>query len=344
MIGLCTLLTVGDRFTDMEDFGYMKEDFFKSFLELPNGIPTHDTFNRVFSAIDPEQFVECFLLWVKEICPTLKGDNIALDGKALRGAVNEGKKMTYIISAWASGHELVVGQSKVEEKSNEITAIPQLLRSLDIEGCTITIDAMGTQKNIAKIIKQRKADYVLALKGNQGNMHKEVQKYFESSDEILESVEALPKGWDYHETTDFGHGRIETRRYWQSSDIQWLEDKKKWEGLQSFIMVESTRKKGTEITTERRYYISSLGLNAEKTGQAIRDHWGIENKVHWVLDVSLSEDQSRARSGNAAQNLALLRRITLNLLKSETSKDISMRRKRLWASGKGEYLRKLLGI
>ena len=340
VIGLCTMLTMGDRFTDMEDLGNIKKDFFESFLELPNGIPSHDTFNRVFSAIDPLKFVDSFLLWVKELCPTLEGDNIALDGKAIRRALNEGDKLTYIISAWASDHGLIVSQAKVDDKSNEITAIPALLESLEISGCVITIDAMGTQKDIAEKIIEKKADYVLALKGNQGNMNKEVREYFQTIPADVKGDDHL----DYYETLDKGHGRIEKRCYWQSDNIKWFEDKKEWKGLNSFLMVKSTRTIAGRNTVEYRYFISSMGLNAEKAAKAIRNHWGIENQVHWCLDVTFDEDQSRSRSGHAAQNLALLRRIALNLLKADTSKDLSMRRKRHYAALEPEYLKRLLGI
>jgi len=347
VIGLCSMITVGENFTDMEDFGKAKQDWLKGFLELPTGIPSHDTFNRVFSAIDPGGFLDCFIRWVKGACPTLDDDMVAIDGKALRRALNEGASIPYIVSAWASENGLVLGQVKVDEKSNEITAIPELLRALELEGCTVTIDAMGCQKEIAANIIEEHAHYVLALKGNHATVHEEVQDFFKDVVPpcAIECAETAEKDkMDFHQTIEKGHGRIETRRYWQSTDIGWFADRELWKDLRSFGMVESIRKVKGKSTIERRYYLSSLPLDAQRFGKAVREHWGVENKVHWTMDVTFGEDQSRARSQYAAQNLATLRRIVLNLLKKDNSPRLSLRRKRTKAALDQEFLAKLLGI
>ena len=347
VIGLCSLLTGGEGFTDMALFGRAKRDWLKGFLELPHGIPSHDTFNRVFSAIDPHCFLECFVKWVQGICPALEGCVLAIDGKALRHALNEGDSIPYIVSAWASEYGLVLGQVKVNDKSNEITAIPELLRVLELKGCIVTIDAMGCQKDIAAQIADKQADYVLALKGNHATAHDEIKEFF--ADAVLpcavqpqESVS--PGTMDFFQTIEKDHGRIETRRYWQSTDIDWFEDKPLWKELHSIGMVESIRCEKGKRSIERRYYLSSLLLDVKTFAKAVREHWGVENPLHWTLDVTFREDQSRARSKNAAQNLATLRRIALNLVKADKSKNNSLRGKRLLAALDEEFLQHLLGF
>jgi predicted transposase YbfD/YdcC len=345
VIGLCTMLTVGENFTDMEDFGKAKHDWLRTFLELPNGIPSHDTFNRVFSAINPDHFLNCFISWIKGICPTLGPDVVAIDGKALRRARNEGQTIPYIVSAWARENGLALGQVEVNEKSNEITAIPQLLRVLELKGCIVTIDAMGCQKEIAADIIEAKADYVLALKGNHSTAHEEFLEYFD--DVIPAGSDAntpRPEGMDYCETIDKGHGRFETRRSWHTTDIDWFEDKKLWRGLRSAGMVESIRELKGETSVERRLFLSSLDLDAKRFAKTVRGHWGIENSLHWTMDVTFGEDQSRARTQYAAQNLATLRRIILNLLKKDKTPKLSLRRKRTKAALDETFLQRLLGI
>ena len=343
VIGLCTMLTVGDHFTDMEDFGKAKFDWLKTFLELPNGIPSHDTFNRVFQAIDPAQFLDCFVRWVQATCTALAGEQVAIDGKALRRALDDGQKMPYIVNAWACGNGLVLGQVKVDDKSNEITAIPELLRVLELEGCVVSIDAMGCQKDIAAKIVDAKADYVLALKGNHANVHDEFTEYFNDAVPVGSDAKTpLPEAMDFHETIEKGHGRIEIRRCWHTTDIDWFEDKELWAGLQSVGMVESIRQVNGETTIERRLYLSSLPLDAKRFGQLVRGHWGVENTVHWTMDVVFGEDQSRSRTNNAAQNLATLRRIALNLVKKDDTPKLSMRRKRNRAGLDDSFLAKLI--
>lgn len=345
VIGLCTMLTVGENFTDMEDFGKAKLDWLKTFLELPGGIPSHDTFNRVFSAIDPTHFLDCFIAWVKGICPTLAPEGVAIDGKALRRAHNEGQPIPYIVSAWARENGLALGQVKVDVKSNEITAIPELLRVLELKGCIVTIDAMGCQKEIAAQIVEEGADYVLALKGNHSTANKEFLEYFDDAVPAGSDANApRPECMDYCETIDKGHGRIEIRRYWQTTDIDWFEDKKLWRGLRSVGMVESIRELKGETSVERRLFLCSLELDAKRFAKAVRGHWGIENSLHWSMDVAFGEDQSRARSQYAAQNLATLRRIILNVLKKDKTPKLSLRRKRTKAALDQTFLKRLLGI
>lgn len=241
VVGLCSVLTGGESFTDMERFGRIRLDWLKTFLELPSGMPSHDTFNRVFSAIDPYAFLECFSRWVEGICPNLNDEVVAIDGKALRRALNEGQSIPYIVSAWASNNGLVLGQIKVDEKSNEITAVPKLLNMLKLQGAIVTLDAMGCQKEIAANIVDQRADYVLALKGNHANVHEEVSAFFEDAVPpcAIQCADTTVKDkMDFHQTIDKGHGRIETRRYWQSTDIDWFQDKALWKGIKSFGMVE----------------------------------------------------------------------------------------------------------
>jgi predicted transposase YbfD/YdcC len=350
MIAVCTLLCAGEGFNDMEEFGRARQDWFKTFLGLRNGIPSHDTFNRVFAALDPEKFLECFLAWTQSVRQAVGREIVALDGKALRRAVSGGQTIKYIVSAWAEGNGLALGQLKVADKSNEITAVPRLLRVLELSGCIVTLDAMGCQKNIAKEIIEADADYVLALKGNQETVHEEVKTFLDAAlaerqgprlpRAKLSQAAATLAAW---ETVEKDHGRLETRRYYQSEDLGWFADQAKWEGLRSVGMVEATREIQGQRTVERRYYLSSLPLGVETFARAVRSHWGVENKLHWTLDVCFGEDQSRARTGNAAENLATLRRLALNLLKQEKTKKRSIRGKMLNASWDHPYLLRLLG-
>jgi predicted transposase YbfD/YdcC len=351
VIGVCTLLCAGETFNDMEDFGKAKYEWFKSFLRLRNGIPSHDTFNRVFAALDPKEFLDCFLRWTQSLREAVPQEIVALDGKALRRALNKDQSVKYVVSAWAESNGLVLGQLKVADKSNEITAVPELLRVLELSGCIVTIDAMGCQKKIAKEIIEADADYVLALKGNQETVHQEVKSFLDAA--LLEQQTPRLPGARLSteattlasvETVEKDHGRLETRRYFQSDRLNWFADLPKWEGLKSVGMVESMREVDGKTTVERRYYLSSLALGAETFARAVRSHWGVENKVHWVMDVCFREDQSRARAGYAAENLATLRRLALNLLKREKTKKRGIRGKQLNASWDQAYLLRLLGV
>ncbi|MGZ8940767.1 MAG: ISAs1 family transposase [Limisphaerales bacterium] len=351
VISVCTLLCGGESFNDMEEFGHAKHDWFKSFLELPNGIPSHDTFNRVFAALDPREFLDCFLRWTQALRETIAQEIVSIDGKALRRAYEKKENLQYIVSAWAEENSLVLGQLKVEDKSNEITAVPELLRRLELSGCVVTVDAMGCQKKIAREIKEADAEFVLALKGNQETVHKEVQEYLDAA--VAEQKTWRPKGSELSrvardlaalETIEKDHGRLETRRYYQSDQISWFADLSSWEGLRSVGMVEATREIKGQRSVERRYYLSSLPLDVKLFARAVRSHWGIENKVPWLLDVCFNEDQSRARAGHAAENLATLRRLALNLLKREKTKKRGIKGKMLNASWDHAYLLRLLGI
>jgi predicted transposase YbfD/YdcC len=351
IIAVCCLLCAGESFNDMEDFGKAKQDWFKGFLKLRNGIPSHDTFNRVLQALDPKPFLECFLRWTQSVREAIPQEIVALDGKALRRAMNKSQTPRYVVSAWAQSNNLVLGQLKVEEKSNEITAVPELLRVLELAGCIVTVDAMGCQKKIAKEIIEADADYVLALKGNQEKVHAEVKSFLDSS--LEEQNQPRPKGalvpkavlaLKSCQTVEKDHGRIETRTYYQSDYLDWFADQDKWEGLRSVGMVQSTREVGGMRSVERRYYLSSLKGDVQTFARAVRGHWGIENKLHWVLDVCFREDQSRARQGYAAENLATLRRLALNLLKREKTKKRGIRGKQLNASWDHPYLLRLLGV
>jgi predicted transposase YbfD/YdcC len=310
---------------------------------LPHGIPAHDTFGRVFAHLDAEQFQACFMEWVSAINQVFQGQIIAVDGKTVRRSHDKaiGKQAIQMVSAWAARNRLVLGQLKVDNKSNEITAIPELLRLLEISGCIVTIDAIGCQKKIAGTILDQQADYVLAVKENQGYLYEAFQDLFQYPDEMTTI------GCDYHKTVDKGHGRIEVRECWTTSDPDYLryinERLSEWPGLRSLAMVKSERRViDGETTTACRYFISSLDSDAKLTLHAVRTHWEIENKVHWVLDIAFREDDCRVRKGNGAENFAVLRSIALNLLKRETRLKCGIKAKRKKAGWDHDYLLKVL--
>jgi predicted transposase YbfD/YdcC len=336
VIGICTLLCGGETFNDMAAFGRAKKEWLRTFLDLPNGIPSHDTFNRVFAALDPAAFLDCFLAWTRSLRERVDGEIVAMDGKALRRA-RDGASIPYIVSAWSTSNGLVLGQLKVPDKTNEITAIPCLIRALNLHGCTVTIDAMGCQKRIAEEVVAAGADYVFSLKGNQETVHQEVRDFLEG--ELLANKELAT-----FEQVEKDHGRLETRKYWLSDQLDWFEDLAKWEGLRTVGMVEAVRETKQGTATERRFFLSSLPLDAPRFARAVRGHWGVENQLHWVLDVQMNEDQSRARAGYAAENLATLRRLALNLLKQEKSEKSGIRGKQKIAGWDHRYLLKLLRL
>lgn len=348
VIGLCCQLCGGEGFNDMEDFGHAKREWFATFLPLRSGIPTHDTFNRVFAALKPESFLEMFMAWTQNLRTCVAGEIVALDGKALRRALDRGDSPRVIVSAWAASNSLVLGQVEVPDKTNEITALPKLLRALELSGCIVTLDAMGCQKEIAREIKEADAEYVLALKGNQGQCYEEIKSYL--NDAVARHEEKTPAQKNrvplaYYETVEKDHGRLETRRYWQSGDLNWFADQGQWAGLRSVGLVESVRQVGEAApTVERRYYLSSLGVDVEQFARAVRGHWAIENSLHWVLDVQCGEDRSRARAGHAAANLATLRRLALNLLKQDRTKKRGIKGKQLNASWDHAFLLRLLAF
>jgi len=338
LIGIISVICGAATWKQMIEFANSKEVFLKKFLELPNGIPSEDTINRVFSSIDSSLFETCFIEWVNSISNLSKGQVIAIDGKTLRGAKSKGKKSpVHMVSAWADKSNLVLGQIRVNEKSNEITAIPKLLDTLLIEGNIITIDAMGTQTNIADKIIKNGADYILAVKGNQETLLEEIKDEFRFSKSI-----------ETHTDMDLGHGRIETRKCSVISNFKFINNTdNKWNKLNQIIKIESIREfKNSDKATENatRYYISSLEDTAVNYQSNIRSHWGVENKLHWILDVAFSEDSSRKRNGNAAQNYSILLKIALNLLRNEKTEKQGVAGKRLKAGWNESYLLKLLNI
>lgn len=339
-IAICAVICNADSFAHIYEFGQAKHEWFKKFLELPHGIPSTDTFERVFAKIDPREFKACFMQWVQAISQLTKGEVVAVDGKTLRRSHDQsnGKSAIHMVSAWACANGLVLGQIKTEEKSNEITAIPELLKMLEIEGCIVTIDAMGCQKRICETIVDKDADYIFSLKGNQGNLHDDIQLYFQSQ----KKNEFKDVSFDYHETTDAEHGKIEIRKYWTLSDIDWLQRKENWKNLTTICMVERERQFEERTENETSYYIGSVENNAKIFAHAIRSHWRVENSLHWVLDVSFREDESRIRKDHAPDNFAVLRHIALNMIKKETSVKKSIKAKRLRAGWDNDYLLKVL--
>jgi predicted transposase YbfD/YdcC len=342
-IALCAVICGAETWNDIAAFGEAKEAWLCSFLDLPHGIPTHDTFNRVFGALDPKQFQACFARWMAAVATILPTQVIAFDGKTVRGSHDraDGKAPIHMVSAWASANRLVLAQVKVDAKSNEITAIPELLRALAIEGCIVTIDAMGCQREIAQQIVEQGGDYVLALKENQDTLYHDVADTFAQA--RAGTIDELVT--DDSRTITKGHGRLEIRRYRVIPDadvLAWLHGEHHWPGLKAIGMVEAERRIGDKHTTESRYYLLSAPLPAPAFGKAVRSHWGIENQVHWVLDVAFHEDHSRIRQGDAAENFAVLRHLALNLLRSQQAKHLSIRGKRLKAAWDNDFLRRVL--
>jgi len=337
LIGIISVICGADSWNEMESYAQSKEEFLRSFLELPNGIPSHDTFNRVFSNIDSHQFETCFIEWVYTLAQLQPREVVAIDGKTIRGAKASGKKSpVHMVSAWANENNLVLGQVKVSEKSNEITAIPKLLEVLSLEDTIVTIDAMGCQTDIAEKIIDKQADYILAVKGNQEQLYEDVKDEFQ-----------FGKNMETHLTEEVDHGRIETRTCSVITDFQFIEYKNKWEKLKTIVRIESVRefKNSDKLTeTATRYYISSLSAKPDEFQKAIRSHWGIENKLHWTLDVAFSEDASRKRTKNASQNFSILNKIALNLLKNEKSSKIGVKSRRMLAGWNNHYLIKVLNL
>ena len=310
-IVLCGSVCGAESWRDFVLFGQEKLEFLREYYPYNNGIPSKNTFARLFAVLDPETFKKCFISWVKSLQKTL-GEVIAIDGKTLCNSRDTATDLApiHMVSAFATEARLVLGQQKTEDKSNEITAIPKLLDLLSLKGHIITIDAIGTQKNIAKKVHEKEGDYVLALKGNQGSLNNDVRLFLEA-----EAQKPLSKAIsDTYEHVDKGHGRIEIRRCIVSDQIDWLDQKQQWPGLKTVAMIEETREVQGKTSVERRFFISSLSANAEQIASAVRSHWLIENALHWTLDVVFDEDQSRIRKDNAGENMAMVRHITVNML------------------------------
>ena len=334
-IAICAVICGAEGWADVELFGRSKYDWLKRFLKLPNGIPSHDTFGRVFSLIDPAQFQRCFVDWVKGISELTQGEVIAIDGKTLRGSYDRSRSRSaiHMASAWAQKNSLVLRQVKVADRSNEITAIPRLLSMLEVSGCIVTIDAMGCQKEIASKIIKSGADYVLSVKKNQPQLYEDIAETFADG---LENI-----SHDFSETVDKGHGRMEIRKCWAISETDYLDyvnEDSRWKSLSSIAMVESERRVDGETTIESRFYISSLPNDAERLLAATRGHWSIENSLHWVLDISFREDESRVREGSAPENLAVIRHMALNLLKQDRTVKASIKGKRKRAGWDNDFL------
>ncbi len=336
VLSIIAVLCGAESWNSIEMFGNSKKDFLSKILKLPHGIPSHDTINRVFSLINPGKFEQLFVQWVQSLRDTkISREVIAVDGKTMRGSKDSyhDQLAIHIVSAWANSNQLVLGQVKTNEKSNEITAIPELLNMLDIEGCIITIDAMGTQKKIAETIIDKQADYILALKGNQGYLKEDVQNTF---------IRQQPDSTD--ETVEKGHGRIETRKCEVINKLDFLDEKEQWASLKSLARVTAIREINGKESSEKRLYISSVEADAKSFNLFIRQHWGVENSLHWTLDVTFREDAQRKRNGHAANNFALVEKIALNLLKTEGSKNMSIKNKRLVAAWDNQFLLKILQI
>ncbi len=342
-IAICAVICGADSWVAIELYGCTKYEWLKTFLELPNGIPSHDTFARVFAQLNPQEFQECFLNWMKSIQKITSGEIVAIDGKSLCRSYdkNSDQRAISMVSAWATTNKLVLGQVKVDEKSNEITAIPELIKVLELNGCIVTIDAIGCQKEIVKLITQKNADYVISLKKNQVNLYEEVEKLFKSG--ISTGFQEFQHST--YKTEETGHGRHEIRQYVMLSGIQsQLDPDSVWTNFNSVGMVESVRSKYGKTTVETRYFISSLESNAEQFANSVRSHWGIENSLHWILDVALKEDDCRIRKDNAPQNFAVLRQIAVNLLGKENRLKRGIKNKQFLAAMDNKYLARVLAL
>jgi predicted transposase YbfD/YdcC len=341
-IALLAILSGAEGWEEIETYGEAKQEWLKEFLELSNGIPSHDTFSRVFARIDPKEFQESFSGWLKTITEKLGVEVIAIDGKTLKGSYDREskKKALHLVSAWSSCHRLVLGQQKVKNKSNEITAIPELLEMLSIEGAVLTLDAMGCQKEIASLIIQKKADYILCLKANHKGIYERVFDWFQ----LAREENFVRREYDYYQEVESGHHRTEKREVWvvPVEEIPGLDPKGEWKGLKTIVMVIRERIGWNKTTRQIHIYLSSWRESAEKIARAIRSHWGIENSLHWTLDVTFSEDKSRIRKENAPENFALLRRLALNILKQDMGDKRSVKRKRYLAGLDNDYLLKIL--
>lgn len=341
VLALCAVIAGADSFVGIERFGRSKEAWLKTFIDLPNGIPSHDTLGRIFAALDPTALAEAFRGWVSGVARLTKGEVVALDGKTLRRSFREAGSGAFVhmVSAWATSNRIVLGQVKTDEKSNEITAIPRLLRLLHLRGCLVTIDAMGCQTAISENIVDAGADYLLAVKDNQPTLRKELVACFEHARWDQEALSSM----DFTETHDTGHGRTEHRRCWTTTSVDTLPTASRWPHLAAIALVEVDRSINGKTSTEQRYYISSCRkLPAARALDASRRHWGIENSLHWVLDVAFREDDCRIRVGNAAENFAVLRHLALNMLRSVKGSKVGVKTRRMLAGWDENFLLRVL--
>lgn len=331
---IAAVICGADNFVEIESFGNKKKEWLLTFLKLENGIPSHDTIGKLFARINPKEFELCFIEWMQSVVKLTMGQVIAIDGKTLRGSASatNGKKAIHMVSAFASANGVVLGQLACEEKSNEITAIPALLQLIVVKGCIVTIDAMGCQTNIAKTIIEQEADYILAVKDNQKKLHKEIQDTF-----CLYKCESF-------ETLEKNHGRIETRNCSIIKNLKGISAAENWRGLKSLIKIESKQEINNVVSEETRYYISSLCIPPEKMNACIREHWCVETKLHWILDVSFKEDDNRTRTDNSAENLSIVRRVALNLLKTEPTMKVGIAAKRKAAGWDNEFLETIMKL
>lgn len=342
VITVCAVIAGAESWVEVESFGKARQGWLQTFLELPHGIPSHDTFGRFFAVLDAEAFQTAFMRWVAGVFRVSQGQVIAIDGKTVRRSQQRsiGKDAIHMVNAWATRNGIALGQWKTDAKSNEITAIPPLLRQLNVAGCIVTVDAMGAQTQIAQAIRDAKADYVLRVKDNQGHLHEDIKEWFAYAGE----VQFGGMSHSYTETVTKGHGRIEIRRCWAVSDplaFDYLRQYEGWAGLQTIVRVQRERRLPDRTEIDTAYYISSLPAEADSLLEATRFHWAVENSFHWVLDVIFREDDARVRVGHAAHNLAILRQLALNIIKQDTSKG-SIRTKRFKAGLDVTFLEKLL--
>ncbi len=342
VLTVCAVVTGAETWEEIEDYGKERIDWLRRFIGLENGVPSHDTIRRLFIRLEPQALQECFFSWVNAVREQTEGDVVAIDGKTIRRSADraKGKLPIHLVSAWAVENGLVLGQVATEEHSNEITAIPALLDLLKIKGCIVTIDAAGCQTAIAeKIKREKKAEYVLAVKGNQAHLQEQITEFFaDMEEEDLANAEWV----ESHKTVDKGHGRIEVREYFHSDEIATLPRVKEFHGAQSIGMVRAKRLIGETESVQSRYYISSLPMDAGEFARAVRSHWSIENSLHWTLDMSFREDESRMRSGNSAENFAMMRRMALSLVKRDTKSKKSLKRRRRICLLTESYLERIL--
>jgi predicted transposase YbfD/YdcC len=343
VIVILASLTGAKGFNEIYLFAQSREQWLRRFLELPNGIPSHDTINRVMSKINPKEFKKCFLLWVETLYEKVSRELIAVDGKTARRTkcVASGQKAIHVVSAWAKENQLVLGQIKVDEKSNEITAIPELLNLLDITGCIISLDAMGTQTDIAQTIVDKGAEYVLAVKENQKTLHDDIHLYFAQSVLPLSKKELTAKGM-YFRTHEKDHGRIEERQYFMVDNVAWLSQKERWPKLQAIGLVRGYRTINDVTTCHTRIYIMSSIKDVKEFAYAVRGHWTVENSLHWTMDVGLREDESRARKDHSAENLNVVRHMVINMLKKEKTLKQGIAAKQYNCLLNNEYFEKVL--